>query len=369
MLKVLRVVSDLYPSVVGGIGLHAYEMSKRQKELGCDITIYTSRIGKEPLQEIKEGLKIFRFKPIITIMGNTINPKIMIKIFNNVNDYDLIHAHSHLYFSTNACSLLKKINSVPLVITTHGLIGQTAPIWFSNIYLSTIGKFTLESADMIISYTEVEKKYLIGLGIPEKKIRVIHNGIDVELFSPVDEKIERENKQILWVGRFVPGKGVEYLIEAINILAKKHHNFRLLMIGKGPMENIIKQKIQDFNLENRITIQKFIPNSELPKIYQNSDIFVLPSLEEGVPRTILEAMSCGIPVVCSNLPQLVNIISDGGFLIPTKDPETLADKVSIILSDESLAGKMGQSGRENVILNYSWSDTVEKTIQLYSELI
>jgi glycosyltransferase involved in cell wall biosynthesis len=254
------------------------------------------------------------------------------------------------------------------VITNHGLKSQTAPEWFQNIYTATCAKWTFGAADKIICYTETGKQELIDLGLDPQKIAVIHNGIDTDLFVPGKED-SQNNKQLLWIGRFNRGKGVDYLVDAFKLLNSKHPNIKLLLIGRGPDRERIKVKIQDLKLDKCIAFKDFVPNTEIVKLYQSSSVFVLPSLEEGVPRTILEAMSCGIPIVCSNLPQLVDIVKDGGFLVPTKDPEALADRVSKILSNKSLAKKMGQNGRENIIMNYSWSDTVEKTLQLYSELI
>ena len=190
VLKVLRVVSDLYPSVVGGIGLHAHEISKWQGNHGCDVTVYTLKRGGEPTQEFRDGYKIVRFRPMIKIMGNSIAPMFFFKFIHNIDDFDIIHAHSHLFFTTNVCSLIRKIRFIPLVITTHGLIGQTAPYWFSNLYLSSIGKFTLKWADRIISYTESERKKLTNLGIDKNKIIVIPNGVDTKLFSTIKSKKE-----------------------------------------------------------------------------------------------------------------------------------------------------------------------------------
>ncbi|MGB3459366.1 MAG: glycosyltransferase family 4 protein [Halobacteriota archaeon] len=368
MLKVLRVVSDLYPSVVGGIGLHAHEISKWQGNHGCDVTVYTLKSGGEPTQEFRDGYKIVRFRPMIKIMGNSIAPMFFFKLIHNVDDFDIIHAHSHLFFTTNVCSLIRKIRFIPLVITTHGLIGQTAPYWFSNLYLSSIGKFTLKCADRIISYTESERKKLTNLGIDKNKIIVIPNGVDTKLFSTI-KKQERNSNQILWIGRFVPGKGVEYLIDAFNILIKEYPNLKLIMIGKGPLKGNIEQKIQNLNLRKNITIMNFVPNSNLPKIYQNSDVFVLPSINEGVPRTILEAMACGLPIVCTALPQLINIVEGCGFLVPLRDPQALADAIFRIISDKELAQKLGENGRKKVVENYSWEDTVKRTINLYEEII
>jgi glycosyltransferase involved in cell wall biosynthesis len=115
LLKVLRVVSDLYPSVVGGIGLHAHEMSKGQVKYGCNVTVYTSKVEEEPTQEFIEGYKVVRFRPMVKIMGNPVNPTLLFKLIDTRTDFDIIHAHSHLFFSTNLCSLVRKIGSTPLV--------------------------------------------------------------------------------------------------------------------------------------------------------------------------------------------------------------------------------------------------------------
>lgn len=368
MLKVLRVVSDFYPSVVGGIGLHAHEMSRWQGNHGCDVTVYTFKNGGELTHEFRDGYKIVRFRPIVKIIGNPINPSLLFKLIHTRTDFDIIHAHSHLFYSTNLCSLVRKIGSVPLVITTHGLIGQTAPYWFSNLYLKSMGKFTLNCADRIISYTTVEKKTLIKLGIDKKKIKVIPNGVDTNLFLPI-EKQETELIRILWIGRFVPGKGVEYLIDAFNTLIKDFPNVKLNMIGKGPLKKNIEQKIQDLDLRGSINIKEFVPNTDLPETYQNSEVFVLPSLNEGVPRTILEAMACGVPVVCTELPQLVKIVKGCGFVVPLRDSHAIAESIINIISNRELAHEFGETGRAKVVEKYSWVDTVKKTVRLYEELL
>lgn len=367
-MNILRVVAHLYPSSVGGVELHAHEMSKEMAKLGHNVTVFTTALDSNLKNEFTHGYKIRRFKPLMKFLGNSITPTMFFDIEFEKNNFDIIHAHSHLNFSTNLSVLSRKMGYIPLVITNHGLNSQTAPEWFQNLYTATVTKWTFGVADKIICYTKTEKQKLIDLGIKPKKIAVIHNGIDIDMFIP-GNNLSQNNVQLLWIGRFIHGKGVDYLIEAFKLLTSKHSDLKLLMIGRGPDKERIKAKIQALKLDRCITIKDFIPNDEIVKLYQSCNVFVLPSLEEGVPRTILEAMSCGVPVVCSNLPQLVDIVKDGGFLVPTKDPQALADKLSDILSDETLAAKMGQSGRENIIRNYSWKDTVEKTLQLYSELI
>jgi len=366
-MKILRVVSDLYPVVVGGLGLHAHEMSKQQAKLGNEVTVYTSNTDGRSVKEFKDSYSIIRFKSTLKIGGNSFMPMLFFKLFRKKNDFDIIHAHSHLFFSTNLCALLRRLGSPPLVITNHGLISQTVPMWVHKIYIPTIAKWTFKSADKIICYTENEKSFLVHLGIDSDKIVFIHNGTDTDIFSPC--KKEKNNNQILWIGRFTPGKGVKYLINAFNILVKKYPDFKLLMIGNGPLKNNIKQKIQDLNLGKNIILKEFVPNSKLPAIYCDSDVFVLSSLNEGVPRTVLEAMSCGVPIVCTNLPQLVSVVEGCGLLVPVEDSQALAEGISKIISDKELARKLGENGRTKVVESYSWEDTVKNTVQLYEELI
>lgn len=366
-MKILRVVSDLYPVVVGGIGLHAHEMSKWQAKLGHDVTVYTSNGDGRPIQESKDGYKIVRFRNVLKLMGNSINPSLFFRTLNTRNDFDIVHAHSHLFFSTNMCAIVRRLGSSPLVITNHGLISQTVPMWVHRVYIPTIAKWTFRSADRIICYTEKEKSMLIELTIDSNKIAVIHNGIDTNVFVPPNK--ETNCGQILWIGRFIPGKGAEYLIETFSILVREWPDLKLLMIGNGPFKKNIEQKIHELNLSKNIIMKGFVPNSELPSIYQNSDVFVLPSINEGVPRTILEAMACGIPVVCTELPQLIDIVKGCGIMVPKRDPQALAEAVSKIISDKGLSQKLGENGRKNVVDNYSWEDTVNRTINLYKELI
>jgi len=366
-IKVLRVVSDLYPSVVGGLGIHAHEMSKEQARFGCDVTVYTTKTDSRPMQELENGYKIVRFRSIMNLMGNSFTPSLFFKLIHTKNDFDIIHAHSHLFFSTNLCALVKRLGSPPLVITNHGLISQTVPLWVHKVYIPTIAKWTFESADRVLCYTKEEKSMLEELDIDSDKIVVIHNGIDTRLFSPRES--EESNNQILWIGRFIPGKGIEYLVDAFSILVREHPDLKLLMVGWGPLKDDIKQKVQSLGLTKSVTIEDFIPNTKLPEVYQNSDVFVLPSTQEGVPRTLLEAMASGIPIVCTKLPQLTDVVNGCGLMVPTKDPQALADAISKILCDKDLAQKLGKNGRANVVKNYSWEDTVKKTIKVYEELI
>lgn len=361
-MKILRVSSDLYPAFVGGIAIHAHEMSKIQGRMGNEVSVYTSFWGDEPREELRDGYRVKRFRGI-TIFRNSIAPMLLYDLLRKKGHYDIIHAHSHLYFSTVLCALARRLGSSPLIITNHGLISQTAPLWLQNVYIPTVGKWAYKGADKVVCYTDTERAQLVNLGINPEKIVVIHNGVNTDIFSPVGDVSDK--KKILWIGKYVPGKGAEYLINGFQLFSKNHPDYQLVMVGRGPLKDKCIELIQELGITDKIVLKDFVPNNDLPQYYRESRIFVLPSLEEGVPRTILEAMSCGVPVVCTRLPQLVDIVSGSGLLVPTKDPQAIADALSQIVSDPALSRRLGENGRKSVLSDYSWEDTVRKTLNLY----
>jgi len=366
-VKILRVAGDLYPAFVGGIAIHAHEMSKMQASVGHEVTVYTSVWEDEPLEEVRDNYRIIRFRGI-TIFRNSIAPRLFYRLLRERNTYDIIHAHSHLYFSTVFCALVRIIGSSPLVVTNHGLISQTAPMWLQKLYIPTIGRLIYSTADKIICYTETERDQLISLlGIHPEKIMVIHNGVDTDHFAPLASITPK--KQILWIGKYVPGKGVEYLLRGFQSFSRDFPDYTLMMIGRGPLKEDFLRMIEDLGLTEKVILRDFVQNKDLPEVYQQSCLFVLPSLEEGVPRTILEAMACGRPVVCTALPQLVDIVSGCGVLVPPADDGAVADALSALVSDPVLARNLGQSARAKAVSQYSWDDTVARTLDLYASLV
>jgi len=368
-MKILRVVSDLYPSVVGGVGIHAHQMSTAQAQRGHEVTVLTLNQKRLTDDELINGYRVVRFPSYLTICGNAFAPGLILEIMRRRRAVEIIHAHSHLFFSTNICTLARICHSAPLVITNHGLISASAPGWLNTLYKHTFSRATFHIADHIICYTDIEKENIEKLGIDSRKISVIHNGVDTTLFIPEHSEKPSDKKQILWVGRFVAGKGVEYLIEAFFRVLNKRPGTHLVLVGVGPEKPAIEDRIRKLHLQSSVTFIDYLNNEELPGVYQNSDVFVLPSLMEGVPRTILEAMACGVPVITTDLPHLRNIVKGAGFLVPPEDSRRLSEAILTILENPPLGEKMGRYGRIKIELGYSWEDTVKKTLELYESII
>jgi glycosyltransferase involved in cell wall biosynthesis len=210
------------------------------------------------------------------------------------------------------------------------------------------------------------KREMENWGVSTHNVRVIHNGINVELFKPIPTI--RKEYDLIWIGRYVPGKDAEFLINVIAELKKEMKTLKVLMIGSGPLKNSIEKKALNMDLGSTIHFIEKVSNDEIPLYLNKSRIFTLSSLEEGFPRTVLEAMACGLPVVCSYLPQLQDLVDDCGILVPTKDIAFFVNAVAKLLNDPDLAEKFGRNAHIKVHEKYSWDDTVNKTLQLYEEM-
>ncbi|MFA4826240.1 MAG: glycosyltransferase family 4 protein [Methanoregula sp.] len=368
-MKILRVTGDLYPAVVGGVGIHTHELSKWQVINGHQVTVFTNNQKKAPACEFIDGYEVKKFPVRLSLFGNSISPDLIPAIIRSRKKFDIIHAHSHLFFPTNICVGTCLIGSAPLIITNHGLISASAPLWLNKLYTRSITKISFEIADCVLCYTDIEKEKLHKFGVPTEKIRVIHNGVDTELFSPRKTGGKKKYQQLLWVGRFVPGKGVNNLIEAFQKIVKDFENTRLILVGEGPLKSTIDDQIEKLGLKNNVEIYDYWNNSKLPELYNESDIFILPSLMEGVPRTILEAMACGIPVIITELPHLREIVNGAGLIVPQGDSEKLTCAISQLLNNKEMALQLGKAGRQKISQQFSWQDTVEKTLNVYKEFV
>jgi glycosyltransferase involved in cell wall biosynthesis len=368
-MKILRVAGDLYPAVIGGVGIHVHELSKWQVKYGHEVTVFTNNQKKLPRKESIDGYKIRRFPVRLTLFGNSISPDLIPAIFQSRKKFDIIHAHSHLFFPTNVCSASRLLGSVPLILTNHGLTSASAPDWLNTIYTHSVARITFSTADCILCYTDIERNNLEKLGVPGNKIRVIHNGVDTDLFSPHKIETGKKVQQLLWVGRFVPGKGVNFLIDAFYKIVKKFPDTRLVLVGEGPQKGSINTQIEKLGIRNNVEIYDYCDNSRLPDLFNQSDIFILPSLMEGVPRTMLEAMACGIPVIVTELPHLKKIVGGAGLFISRGDSEMLSESIIQLLNDNKMASYLGEKGRMKILKDFSWRDTVEQTLNVYKEFI
>ena len=368
-MKILRVASSLHPEKPGGVGLHAHQMSSMQADMGHDVTILTSYNGDRSVPECEErnGYSVIRHREVARPCGNSIVPGIANSLRKLAPEHDVVHAHSHLYFSSNISALFGRVMDTPLAITNHGLFSQTAPELLQKAFIPTVARPTLNAADKVFCYTELAKEELRDRGV-DSEVSIISNGIDCEMFKP--SATVEEQKQILFVGRLEQGKRPSDLVEAFNTILETHPEYSLKMVGYGSLEDDLKQQCRTYGIRDQVTFAGELSYEEMPRVYNESQILASPTLTEAaVPRVVMEAWACETPVVMSNIPEISkNHVGDAASLVPLEDAEALAHSIEELIEDETLREEMGEKGRQRMLDNYSWQHTVEQTTAELEEL-
>ena len=360
-MRILRVAQKLYPDVKGGGPYHVHAMSRDQAAMGHDVTVLTVRADPElPHVEEREGYTVVRYDRIVSPLGNDISPE-LVQFLVSQSDFDVIHAHSHLYFSTNVAGLKRTLDSVPLVITNHGLYSQSAPKLAFDIYLRTLGRWTFNRADLLFCYTEADERRLRSIGV-SSRIEVVPNGIDTNRFTPAgstSDLIEREGQVLLFVGRLVRGKRPDMLIKAFAEVLEEYPDAELYLCGDGPLRQKLVSLSNELSLEDSVHFLGQIPYDEMPQVYRSSDVFVLPSQAEGMPRTLLEAQANGLQIVTSDLEQLESALTPNVITFDGDDTKSLVD---------SLVTGIKRTPGQTTMTAHSWDCTVQRSTELIERL-
>lgn len=362
-MRILRVAQKTYPDVKGGAPYHVHAMSRDQAEMGHDVTVLTVRHDPElPHIEERDGYTVIRYEPTVQLLGNDISAGLA-QYLRHAENFDVMHAHSHIYFSTNLAALKRRLGDIPLAITNHGLYSQTAPEEIFRWYLKTLGRWTFNQADVVFCYTEVDRERLRAFGVTTE-IEVVPNGIDTERFTPdgpESDLIDSDGPVVLFVGRLVEGKRPGIALEAIERVREEYPEVTLYFCGEGPLREELEREA-GAQLGNGVVFLGHVPYDEMPRVYRCADVLVLPSRAEGMPRTVLEALASNTRVVSSNLPHLrsqldlpqCTLVSDGS-----------VDQFAKVI-EEALAS---QTSGTALIRNgpYRWDDTVERTLATYCD--
>ena len=210
--------------------------------------------------------------------------------------------------------------------------------------------------------------------INQNKLEIIPFGVDTSYFKPLEIDKDERIFQILSVGYLIERKGFMYLISSINEVLKKYENVKLKIIGSGPQEQQIKNHITELNLDKYVEIIGNISDDELLRLYNSSDLFVLPSIidsqgnTEGLGVVLIEAMACGLPVIGSNIGGIPDIIHEGetGLLFTQKNISELSKSIIKIIENPDLRERIANKGYQMVKSNFSWEKIAKEYIHCYN---
>lgn len=301
------------------------------------------------------------------------------KLFRELRP-DIIHSRNLAALESQLFSL-----GCPGVKRVHGEHGRELNDLDGNNwkYLS-FKRFMRVFINRYIAVSKDLEQWLVRkVGVAPTKVRQIYNGVDHGLFSPDTVKsrnllpthwhVDESTLLIGTVGRLTPVKDQQNLLQALACLRESHPalfaKLRLLIVGDGPLRSNLSEKISELKLGEMASLMG--DRDDVPALLRNMDVFVLPSLAEGISNTVLEAMACGLPVVATEVGGNRELVTEGfnGFLVPPNDPAALARALSSILSNESERLTLGENARQWVGQNFDWKRTVESYLGVYDELL
>lgn len=369
-LKVAFIGHKRVPSREGGVEIVVEELSTRMVKKGIDVTLYNRKGGCVSNQNFEvsankeyNGVKI---KNAVTIDKKglaAVTSSFFAGISAAFSNYKVVHFHAE---GPCAALWIPKLFGKRCIATIHGLDHMRAK-WgkFASFYIKFGEKCAVRYADEIIVLSENVKDYFF-----EKYGRetvFIPNGITAVEKQPVDiiEKelgLEKES-YILFLARLVPEKGIEYLINAFkNVKTDK----KLVVAGGSSDTEEFAEHLQNIAKDDsRIQFVGFVEGQKLAELYSNAYIYVLPSDLEGMPISLLEAMSYGNCCLVSDIPECTQVIDDMGVTFKKGDQKDLADKLQFLCDNSSEVLKYKNNSAEYITKKYNWDDVVEATLRLY----
>lgn len=303
-----------------------------------------------------EKLKFMGWKTYILNLKR--NPFDFLKLFLLLRKEDPHILHCFLFVANILGRIYGKLLRINFIISSQ----RSTDPW-RKWYHWLIEKITVRWVDTIISNSFKAKEILVKKGIPENKIIVIPNGIEI---PTVKEKKEKKDKIIIGtIGNLKRAKGHFYLIEVGKIIVQFYRNVLFYIIGEGELKKEIIKKIEEENLKDFFILTGYVEN--INDYLEKFDIFILSSLWEGCPVSLLESMSYGIPPISFDVGDVSYIIDDGvnGFIIKKGDYRKMAEKVIILIQDEKLRKKMGENARKKILEKFSFETMVKNFSSIY----
>lgn len=268
-----------------------------------------------------------------------------------------------------------------MVLTCHGAILEYRG-WkkgVERVFNKSVGRWTLRAADRVIALTPTQADILQELGAPQEKIVVIPSWVEMPR-SDSRVAVERfrtsrglvGKKVVMFAGRLLPVKGLNYLIEAVR-LAQTRPMVAIVgdeAPGYSGCRQTLVQQVKRLGLEEQVLFLGRFAREDLEVAYEAADLFVLPSMGEGLPLALLEAMSHGCCVVATNVPGNRDVVSDGvnGALVEARNPEALAKRIDALLAEDGLRARLGAQARRDVEQNYSPGSVLNRILSLYREV-
>jgi glycosyltransferase involved in cell wall biosynthesis len=282
--------------------------------------------------------------------------------------YDILHCHILQGFHSAAAIIVGRLFKKKVVIKIANTGVSSDFVHLKRVLGSHYILRLLKKVDRLVATSKQSAVEARREGFLDQQIVMIPNGVDTGRFKFLDEYASSRSR-IVCVGRLVKVKGIDILIEAFGQLKREGLCRRLDIVGGGPERTVLSEKAVNLGCDEDIRFHGEVGNVE--DFFDNTCVFVQPSLAEGMSNVLLEAMACGLPVIATRTGAATDIIQDGvnGLLVDADSAGQIRDAVQKIMSDEAFAQALGNNARKTVENTCSIDSVARKYIELYRELV
>lgn len=324
---------------------------------------FACRLGSEVARAADSLAEIHAMR-----MGGDWDVTLLPRIYRLIGETkpDIVHLHSRIgidTFGALACNLA----GVPAVHSRRQPNPESA--WV------VATKYRLH--DRVVAISEGIARVLLAEGVPAAKLRVVRSAIDTSLYQQgadrawfrAEFELDTDGPYVGMLGQLIDTKGHRYFLEAVPRLVEEFPTMRLIVFGKGRLEEALRRQARDLGIDDRVCFAGF--RTDIPKILPCLDLVVHPSTLEGLGVSLLQASSSGVPIVASAVTGIPEAVRDGvnGLLVTPADPTGLADATARVLRDRDFAQALGQRGRELMNREFSVDTMVDGNLAVYRELI
>jgi glycosyltransferase involved in cell wall biosynthesis len=366
-INILHIISTLH---VGGVEnqlaliLGKYDRRKLSP-LVCSLSD-KGEIGRE-IEE--SGIEVIPLKKL----GHQFNWTIVRDIYKLIKTRDVKIVRTHQYHANLYGRLAAWLAKVPCIVASvHNVYTQD-----KKLHRRIINRFLSGFTDRVVAVSETVKRDIVKYdGLRADKVTVIYNGIDAQRFFNISGNSMRANLRIPpeapvigTVGRLTIQKGQKYLLDAVAMLREKFPQILLLIVGDGPIRDELGSRIKALGIDKNAILLG--TRRDIPQLLSAMDIFVLPSLWEGLGTSLIEAMAAGKAVIATDIAPFREIINSQkvGILVPVEDSKAVASSIELLFNNKTLAETFGRSAKERVFSHFTVDITVNRYVSLFGEIL
>lgn len=367
------LVNYEYPPIGGGAATATQAIARELAALGHHAVVLTASFDQLPAVE-EAGNVTVRRVPSVRKAADRSGIGEMMSFVASASAFAPRVVREHeieaaIIFFSFPCGpiglLLNAICEVPYVVSLRGGDVPGAEPRLHNMHrlLIPLRRAVLEQSVAVVANSDGLKR--MSEAADPVRVEVIPNGVDTSAFHPAANRPAHGRLRLLFVGRFQEQKNLGYLFEQLSRLPGG--SFELQLVGDGPLRVSLQELASRLGIADALTWHGWRSRAELAPIYQSADVLVNPSLYEGMPNVVLEAMACGLPVVASNVPgnDAVVVHGETGYLFDLDEPDALLHAVRTLLHDRTLLTRFGATARERAVNEFSWRTVAQSYAALF----